>query len=308
MSSESKPSQPTPQGKADAEPAVKRNPLDDFSQVQASRPDWDESRSFHFTKTRDPNWTYGAGASKADGSTSKDHAHVSIDPYAPGRSVVSNYKLLTSGIIPRPIGFLSTRSLDGQATNVAPFSYTQLFNHDPPIFGVGISGSFDRAKDTLRNLVDTGECVINMVTEDMVEAVNACSIDAPYAVSEFELTGLTPQECEVVRCPRVKESVFSIEGRLVSTREFESKNPDTPGKKTGVLVLIEGVRFWVREDAVNEERSLLDPAVMKPVGRLGGIGYVRLTEGFEIAKPVMKNEIAQGRIKEEVAKPKVDGQ
>ena len=82
-----------------------------------------------------------------DGGEWKSHKHVEIDPYEDDRPATSNYKLLISAIVPRPIGFVSTRSKDGSSTNLAPFSYTQVVNHDPPIFIVGYSGGFDKAKD-----------------------------------------------------------------------------------------------------------------------------------------------------------------
>jgi flavin reductase (DIM6/NTAB) family NADH-FMN oxidoreductase RutF len=291
------------QEKHDAESAVKRNPHGDFSQVQASRPDWDESRQWHFTKTRNPEWKYGSGATdKSDSSKS----HVSIDPYADGRPPVSNYKLLISGIIPRPIGFLSTQSKDGSTTNLAPFSYTQLVNHDPPIFCVGFSGGFDNAKDTLKNLIDTGECVINIISDHYLEAANACAIDLPYGQSEWAVSGLTPAETKVVQCSRVEEAVFSVEGKLSNTQEFESRAQ--PGKKTGVLAVIEGVHFWVREDAINEDRTLIDPAVLRPISRLGGITYARVTDGFEVPRPVLKEEQKQGKIGDELLQPKTAGQ
>ena len=217
-----------------------------------------------------------------------------------------NYKLLISGIIPRPIGFLSTISKDGTSTNLAPFSYTQVFNHDPPIFGVGFSGGIDNAKDTLRNLLDTGECVINIISEHFIEAANACAIDLPYGQSEWSVSGLTPADTEVVKPKRVKESIFSVEGKLLNHQEFESRK--TEGKKTGVLCVIEGVRFWVREDAINEDRSLIDPEVFKPIARLGGISYARVVEGFEIPRPVMKQEMAEGKLEKGMIKGKVDGQ
>jgi flavin reductase (DIM6/NTAB) family NADH-FMN oxidoreductase RutF len=291
------------QEKHDAESAIKRNPHGDFNKVQASRPDWDESREWQFTKTRNPDWTYGSGASD---KSSIDKSHVSIDPYAEGRPPVSNYKLLISGIVPRPIGFLSTRSKDGSSTNLAPFSYTQVFNHDPPIFGVGFSGGLDNAKDTLRNLVDTDEVVINIISDHYIEAANACAIDLPYGQSEWVASGLTPAESKVVAPSRVKEAVFSIEGKLLNIQEFESRAQ--PGKKTGVLAIIEGVHFWVREDAINEEQSLIDPAILRPISRLGGITYARVTDGFELLRPVLKREQEDGRIKDELLKPKVDGQ
>lgn len=88
--------------------------------------------------------------------------------------------------------------------------------------------------------------------------LDASSINAPHGISEWALCGLTPAPCTDVKCSRVKEAVFSVEGKLFSTQEFESRA--TPGKKTGVLAIVEGTRFWVREDALNEDRNLIDPA------------------------------------------------
>ena len=291
------------QERHDAEATIKRNPHGDFSKVQASRPDWDASKHWGFSKTCDPEWKYGSGANDKSGL---DKKHISIDPNAEGRAPVLNYKLLISGIVPRPIGFLSTISGDGKSTNLAPFSYTQVFNHDPPIFCIGFAGGWENAKDSLRNLKESGECVINIISEHFIEAANATAIDLPYGQSEWSVTGLTPADTDVVKPKRVKESVFSIEGKLVDSKEFESRA--TPGKKTGVIVTIEGVRFWVREDAINEDRSLIDPNVLRPMSRLGGITYARALDGFEIPRPVMEQEIKNGKLDEGLVKPKVDGQ
>ena len=95
----------------DQEKAVKRNPHPDFKKVEASRPDWSEKSELHFTKTKKPGWKLGEGAS--DGGKSLKKKQVEIDPYEEGRPAIFNYKLLISGIIPRPIGFVSTRSEDG---------------------------------------------------------------------------------------------------------------------------------------------------------------------------------------------------
>ena len=84
-------------------------------------------------------------------------------------------------------------------------------------------------------------------------------MNAPYGVSEWALSGLTPADCKEVKASRVKEAVFSVEGKLFSSQEFESRA--TKGKKTGALCIIEGVRFWVREDAINEDRNQVDPTV-----------------------------------------------
>ncbi len=240
-----------------SEKHVKRNPHGNFKEVESSRVDWRQEGEWTVYKTKNPNWKFGDGAN--DNGEWKNHKHVSIDPYQEGRPATFNYKLLISAIIPRPIGFVSTRSKDGSSTNLAPFSYTQMVNHDPPIFVVGYAGGFDKAKDSLRNLVDSGECVINMISEHYLEAANACSVNAPYGISEWALSGLTPMECTDVKASRVGEAVFSVEGKLLETKEYESRA--TQGKKTGVMAIIEGVRFWAREDALNEERNMLDPNV-----------------------------------------------
>lgn len=243
--------------KYDSEKQVKRNPHGDFKSVEGSRPDWPEENKFHYTKIRNPDWKLGDGANDNGECLKKDH--VEIDPYAEGRPAVFNYKLLISAIIPRPVGFVSTRSKDGSSTNLAPFSYTQIVNHDPPVFIIGYAGGMDNAKDSLKNLTETGECVINMISEHFIEAANSTSINAPYGVSEWALSGLTPAPCSQVKASRVKEAIFSAECKLMNTQEFESRA--TPGKKTGVLAVVEGVRFWAREDAINEDKNLIDPAV-----------------------------------------------
>ncbi|SMQ54564.1 unnamed protein product [Zymoseptoria tritici ST99CH_1A5] len=265
----------------DAEKAIKRNPHPDFKKVEASRPDWDSAAEWHYTKTKNPSWKAGQGAN--DNGESLKKKHIEIDPYEEGRPATFNYKLLISAIIPRPVGFLSTRSADGSSTNLAPFSYTQMVNHDPPVFIVGFAGGMAQAKDTLKNLLESKECTINIISEHYLEAANATSVNAPFGVSEWALTGLTPAESSQVKPSRVKEAVFSVEGKLMNTQEFESRA--TAGKKTGVLAVIEGVRFWAREDAINEEKNLIDPAVLRPIARLGGITYSRVLSGIEIPRP-----------------------
>lgn len=116
---------------ADNEKSIQRNPHGNFKEVEASRPDWDSTEAWRWTKTKNPDWKLGDGAN--DGGESLKKEHVCIDPYEDGRPATFNYKLLISAIIPRPVGFLSTRSKDGSSTNLAPFSYTQVINHDPPV-------------------------------------------------------------------------------------------------------------------------------------------------------------------------------
>lgn len=290
--------------------SIQRNPHPDFKKVEASRPEWDSSSSFRYTKTVDTNWKFGSGANAA---SEEEKKHIAINPYEEGRPAGFNYKLLISSIVPRPIAFISTISADGTTTNLAPFSYFNVMNHDPPLFVVGFATDAARgAKDTLRNISETGQCVINIISESFVEAANAASINAPYGVSEWDVSGLTPAyDCETVKAARVKEAVFSIEAKLDTLKEYESRV--TEGKKTGTIVILEGLKFWVREDALNEDKNLVDPAVsnyvlpfkntsmltsiqvLRPISRLGGITYGRSTEAFELMRPdFQKDQGGQG--------------
>jgi flavin reductase (DIM6/NTAB) family NADH-FMN oxidoreductase RutF len=234
------------------------NPHPDFKSVEATRPEFDSSSQFHLTKVPSPSWAFGSGANAEYPKDPKSHA--AIDPHEDGRPIGFNYKLLISSIIPRPIAFISTISKDGKTQNLAPFSYFNFVNHDPPILVVGFASGIANAKDTLRNVLDSESAVINIISETFLEAANSTSINAPYGVSEWEVAGLTPvYDCETVKAPRVKEAVFSVEVKVDSVREFDSRA--TPGKKAGTMVTFEGTRFWVREDALNEEKNLVDPAV-----------------------------------------------
>ncbi|CAD0111465.1 unnamed protein product [Aureobasidium uvarum] len=232
------------------------------------------------TASPDPNWTYGKGTGET--KSADEHAHIEIDPFGPGRPMLHNYTLLVSSIAPRPIGLISTVSKDGKQ-NLAPFSYFQVVDHDPPIFVVGFSGRASRPKDTLQNLKDTGECTFNLVSEDMIEAVNATSIDAPRGLSEWSFSGLTKTASTTVTPPRVKESVVSIEGKLSEIVEYKTSRPAVGGAP-GTLAIIEATRFWVKANAIDDKRSHVDLSHFRPVGQLGGVSYARMTDTFELPR------------------------
>ncbi|KAF5863825.1 hypothetical protein ETB97_009288 [Aspergillus alliaceus] len=88
------------------------------------------------------------------------------------------------------------------------------------MFIVGFSSRPGRVKDTYRNLKEKGKCVINTVSEEMIEAVNAAATDAPHGVSEWDVSGLHEAPSTTVRPSRVKESVFNIEGKVIDIKEF----------------------------------------------------------------------------------------
>ena len=116
------------------------------------------------------------------------------------------------------------------------------------------------------------------------------------AVSEWDLSGLTPVESELVGPPRVAESAFSIEAKLIHHHQWHSHA--NPEKKTGTLMILEGLRFIVREDALNEQKNMIDINVLRPISRMGGITYATVTEGFEILRPIWAKEKLAGVPKE----------
>ncbi|KAI1441977.1 hypothetical protein F5Y02DRAFT_430409 [Annulohypoxylon stygium] len=270
----------------------------DFEEVQRKRPEFDHSKTIKITKSPNPEWTYGQGVKTRDGQAQ----HREVDPYSADRPMINNYRLLIAGIAPRPVGFISTVSKDGKTQNLSPFSYFQLIDHDPPMFVIGFSSRRGREKDTYRNLKETGECVINTVSEDMIEAVNASSIDAPYGVSEWEISGLTQSNTTTVKPPRVQESVLSIEGKVIDIKEFEAHSE---GMSVGGVVLIKASRFWVREDATNADASDINLEVLRPVGQLGGMSYGRIVSTFEVPRKTWANEYPNSEVlkKLEESKP-----
>ncbi|KAL4894785.1 hypothetical protein BDV59DRAFT_164201 [Aspergillus ambiguus] len=270
-----------------------------FDAVQTSRPAFDHVKPIEVTQSPWPKWEYGQGVPDSGVSASKTHRE--IDPYDPNRPTVNNYRLLVSGVAPRPIGFLSTVSVLG-TKNLAPFSYFQVIDHDPPMFIAGFSSRPGAAKDTFRNLKETGEVVINTVSENMIEAVNATSIDAPFGVSEWEISGLHEAPTTTVTPSRVRESVFSIEGKVVEIKEFEDHIQ--PGMSIASLVLIKATRFWVQDDAVNADGSHIDLDKLRPLGQLGGISYGRVSSTFEQPRRRWGDEHPKSQILTQLEKSK----
>ncbi|PWY68950.1 nitrilotriacetate monooxygenase component B [Aspergillus sclerotioniger CBS 115572] len=261
----------------------------DFPEIEAKRPPFDHSNPpIKVTQSPYPDWNYGQGVPNHTST-----AHHEIDPYATDRPMINNYRLLVSGIAPRPIGFISTVSGDGKTENLAPFSYFQVVDHDPPTFIVGFSSRPGPVKDTYRNLKETGECVINTVSEGMIEAVNATSIDAPYGVSEWEISGLCKAPSSTVKPARVKESVFSVEGKVVDIKDFEGHRP---GMSAPAVVLIQATRFWVQEGAADKDFSHIDLEKLRPVAQLGGVAYGRITETFERPRKRWEDEVEKSEL------------
>lgn len=190
------------------------------------------------------------------------------------------YKLVIGAVLPRPIAWVSTMAGSG-SLNVAPFSFFTAVCHEPMtlLFCPGYSPQKAGKKDTLRNIEEVPEFVINLVNEDVAEAMNLTSALLPHGQSEFEFAGLTPEPGQTIRVPRVAEAPIAYECKLQRIVTVS----DQPGG--GSVVFGEVQCIHIRDDIYQAGYIALD--VYKPIGRLGGVGYVRVTDTFEMKRPVM---------------------
>jgi len=202
-----------------------------------------------------------------------------IDPAQLSRREI--YRFMIDSILPRPIAFVSTRGADG-SFNVAPFSFFNAISSEPPLVSIAINLRKGQPKDTLRNVQDTGEFVVNVVPEALFERMVQASGEWPADVDEFRLTGLTPAPAERVRAPRVAESPVHMECRLHRLIEFG----------TTTLVVGEIVLAHADESVITEGR--VDAEKLKPVGRLGGDGYAIVEKVVHAARPVVNPPAPKG--------------
>jgi flavin reductase (DIM6/NTAB) family NADH-FMN oxidoreductase RutF len=191
----------------------------------------------------------------------------------------SIYKIMIGSILPRPIGWISTLNEQGQP-NLAPFSFFNAVCANPPhvLFCPMIRGADRQPKDTLRNVRQTGEFVVNLVTEELVEAMNLTSTELPAHVDEFQYSQLSLMASQVVRPPRVAESPIHYECRLAQIVDLGEE----PG--AGSVVIGRVVHLHVAERVLLGEDKI-DLAALKPVGRLSGSAYCRVTDVFDLPRP-----------------------
>jgi flavin reductase (DIM6/NTAB) family NADH-FMN oxidoreductase RutF len=187
------------------------------------------------------------------------------------------YKLLASVILPRPIAWVVTKDATG-LLNAAPFSFFNILSSDPPLVAISFSSAPDReGKDTLHHIRERGEFVVNMVPEELAEAMNVTASNAPRGVDETELAGLEMLPSQVVDVPRIAGSPVALECKL-----FETLQPG--GASTILLGKI--VYVHVRTSAFEDlQRLHIDPAQMRLIGRMhGGGGYCTTRDVFYVER------------------------
>ncbi|WP_329560628.1 flavin reductase family protein [Kitasatospora sp. NBC_01266] len=191
---------------------------------------------------------------------------VDFDPEAMGGSAF--YRFMTSVVIPRPIAWISTVAPDGRTENLAPHSFFSIASTDPPIVQFTSIGR----KDSLRNVEDTGEFVVNFSSEPMLKQIRDTAIDFPRTVSEFDFAGIAREPSLRVRPPRVADSPVVLECRSHSTLRL--------GNST--LVFGRVLHAAVHESCLVDGRP--SARELRPLTKLGGHEWGTLGEILQLAR------------------------
>jgi flavin reductase (DIM6/NTAB) family NADH-FMN oxidoreductase RutF len=187
------------------------------------------------------------------------------------------YNLLIGLVAPRPIAWVTSMDRDGNL-NAAPFSAYNYLCTDPPIVGMGVTNRPGRdalPKDTARNIRRTGEFVINVVTEDLLEKMNICATDFPAGVNELEMAGLTTAPSSVVKVPRIAEAHAALECIEFTSMEIGRSR----------IILGRVVAMYVEDRFLVPEHDGAGPYIraeeLHAIGRMNGLGnYVRTRDAF----------------------------
>jgi flavin reductase (DIM6/NTAB) family NADH-FMN oxidoreductase RutF len=178
-------------------------------------------------------------------------------------------------VAPRPIGWISTVSAGG-ALNLAPYSFFNALGTNPHL----VMFSSEGEKDSVVFARETGEFVVNLVSHDLVDKMNASSVDAPRGVSEFDYAGLTVQPSRLVRPPRVGEAHAALECKV--TEILRPRGLDGQSGER-FMVLGEVVGIHIDDDVMTD--GLFDIVKAGSVARLGYMDYAAVTEVFSMRRP-----------------------
>jgi len=188
------------------------------------------------------------------------------------------YQQMIHCIVPRPIAWVSTISSAG-ITNVAPFSYfTGVGSRPPSLLFCPANNRHGEPKDTLRNIQDTGDFVVNIVSMAVARAMNASAAALPPEESEFDIDGLTALASVKIGAPRVSESPVQFECRKMHILNIGHG----PGGANIVVGRIVHVHI---DDNVIGAKDLVDPDLLDAVGRMGGLSYCRTKDRFDLPRP-----------------------
>ena len=185
-------------------------------------------------------------------------------------------------VSPRPIGWISSCGKDG-TINLAPYSYFNAISELPPMvmFSSAPSGNAQH-KDSLRNVIETEEFVVNVVSAALGDAMNITSADLAYGQNEFTAAGLEMADCQTVKVPRVAAAPAALECKL--WKVIELPIPETGGAGVMVIGLITGIH--IADETVKDGK--IDVTSYQPLARLGYMDYARIDDVFAMPRPVVK--------------------
>ncbi|MCC9602636.1 flavin reductase family protein [Stieleria sp. JC731] len=184
-------------------------------------------------------------------------------------SVQEIYLRMVQMITPRPIAWVSTKSSEG-IHNVAPFSFFSGIGANPPTLCFAPANNPDGSpKDTLKNIQQTGQFAVNIVTEETARPMHQSADPVAAEISEFELVGVTPDACVKIDVPRVKESIATMECTLHSAIGLGT------GPGGANLVIGNVVYFHINDDLVDER-------VLQTIGRVGRRHYSKVDDTFQL--------------------------
>ncbi|WP_407407736.1 flavin reductase family protein [Peribacillus sp.] len=201
---------------------------------------------------------------------------ISINPES--LSERENYKFLTGSIIPRPIALITTQSETG-IINAAPFSFFNIVSSNPPMLSVSVQRKKGVQKDTARNAIKSGEFIVHITDEDIVEDVNQTAAELRPEESELTLTKFTTVASDKVAVPGLKEAKVRFECKLERAIPLAG-SVDDPGCD---LLIGRVVCYHIDQGIYHEGR--IDQNGLKPVARLAGQTYTKLGELFELQRP-----------------------
>ena len=185
------------------------------------------------------------------------------------------YKLLCATVMPRPIALITTVDCNG-VVNAAPFSFFNVFSEDPALVVVGLQHKpGNQAKDTTRNVAETGIFCVNLVDEALAEQMNICAIDFPPDESEIDAAALTLSDGIDVAVPHIAEAPFALECRRFTSMVFGH------GRE---LLVGEVLRLHARDGLLDREQMRIVEDAYRPIGRLFGDGYARQNDRFELKR------------------------
>lgn len=185
------------------------------------------------------------------------------------------YRLMLSVVAPRPIAWVSTIGADG-TLNLAPFSFFNGVGGTPPTIMFSVGQRKGKAKDTLRNVQETGEFVVNIVSEELAEAMNITSGEWEYGVNEFELASLETMPSIDVKPPRVALAPVAMEAKVTQIVPVVGT--------TSTMVLGRILRYHIREEMLRSN-GLVDATLVRPITRLGGDEYSTIGRVFSMLRP-----------------------